>query len=103
MSLTMEDKIEVIVNAVEMNFLRKADFLSADQKQSLLSAISRADDASILRVSPEVALTFGETLTLQLARTGFDKNYNLNVDGKLLDVLIDKFSLALSSNHHSDQ
>ncbi|WP_140984517.1 hypothetical protein [Asticcacaulis tiandongensis] len=54
-----------------------------------------ASSAYFVTLSDEMVENCNDAFTKQLAASGFDANYNLNDEGRLLEGLIDKFATHL--------
>jgi hypothetical protein len=75
----------------EIDYLRNAKFLGPLQNEAVRGAESSSDGGAVLRLSRNSAEEFRETFTNELAKVGFDENYDLTAEGRILEDLIDFF------------
>jgi hypothetical protein len=86
----MNEKI-VRLSARELAYLQDARFLP-DSLVGLLVGAQRDDENDCqLTISRNIAEQFRSAFTEQVARVGFDANYEPTGEGKLLEELIDRF------------
>jgi nicotinic acid phosphoribosyltransferase len=75
----------------EIKYLHGADFIDPFLLDELRKAEVLVDASVVLRVSREAAESLRDTFTLQLAKVGFNENYDLTPEGRILEDLIDRF------------
>lgn len=88
--MNVAEKI-IRLSGEEAEYLRRASFLPAYLAEVVKSAQSAGDKSVCLRVSRDVAEGFRSVFTDQLAKVGFDVNYELTDEGRMLEGLIDRF------------
>jgi len=79
------------LSSSEVEYLREASFLPPHLAEIVRSAQLASDGSFSLHVSREVAEGFRSALTDQLAKTGFDVDYEVTGEGRMLEELIDRF------------
>ena len=84
-------KIELDRN--EYNYLCQASFLEDDYRKLLYSS-QQQDHRFELNISENQADEIRDLCGEQLQIAGFDENYELNSEGKILESLIDKFFIG---------
>lgn len=87
----------------EVNFLRNADFLEPHQMDALGSAEPSDDSNAVLRLPRNLAEDFRDAFTLELAKFGFDANYDLTPEGVILEDLIDRFYVGSQEENDKKQ
>jgi hypothetical protein len=75
----------------ELGYLKAAGFLPESLVQRLSTVEAETGDANLVVVSRGIAEEIRSALTRRLAATGFDADYELNSEGRLLEALIDRF------------
>lgn len=82
------------IAAAEGAFLRSAEFLPQDLRQTLIDQLSRESRSGVARLvlEEEDAERLRDVLTEQLGRVGFDRDYALTSQGDMLERLIDGFA-----------
>lgn len=75
----------------EIEYLISAGFLSQCQLDVIRGAEWPSSSSAILRLPRSSAEKFRESFTEHLARVGFDENYDVTPEGKLLEEFIDRF------------
>ncbi len=76
----------------EVEYLLSASFLSQSQRNALDHHLKwLSPDRAKLTLSHTVTESFRAALTDQLAKSGFDEQYETNYEGTLLEDLIDRF------------
>jgi hypothetical protein len=75
----------------EVEYLETAGFLAPALLGCLRGAQWRSATAAALELSPATAEEFREAFTEQLAKVGFDEEYEPTAEGRLLEGLIDRF------------
>lgn len=60
----------------------------------MLSRAECSEEQINLELNINTAEEFREKFTLELTRVGFDDNYQLTTEGKLLEDLIDRFFIS---------
>ncbi len=85
------DVVRVRLSRREEGYLSEAVFLKAHQLEVLRKRALTDQGGAILTLSRDLAEEFREAFTEQLARVGFDKNYETTPEGRLLEELIDRF------------
>jgi hypothetical protein len=89
--LGLRKKIRQInLSREEYTYLCKASFISETHRKLLLSGTQNEDNHSI-NVSEDQADEMRDLCSEQLQISGFDKNYALTPEGKILESLLDKF------------
>ena len=73
----------------EFDFLNKGSFLSNELKALLCSA-ERKNNTYLLNISQDHADQIRDLCGEQLQLIGFDQDYGLTPEGKILESLIDK-------------
>lgn len=84
-------KFTVKLSKSEFDYLRHASFLEPEFKKSLEEARKQRGGSFLLDLSRDIAESFRDRFTLELARVGFDENYELTDIGEVLEDLIDRF------------
>lgn len=74
-----------------MEYLRSSSFLPESLVRIVGTAQRVSSEVFAVRISRAVAEEFRSAFTLQLAKVGFDANYELTTEGRLLEELIDRF------------
>lgn len=77
--------------STELEYLRSARFLPPTLLQILNAVTVGRHGATLRSVSRDVAEEFRSALTHRLATAGFDADYEPNVEGRMLEELIDRF------------
>jgi hypothetical protein len=95
--VTNPQNIAITVTGEELTYLRTAGFLPQKLFDLLVLARSVNFSQYLLRLSREDAEQFHAALTDQVARVGFDEEYELNQDGEMLEELIDRLFRASQS------
>lgn len=75
----------------EFDYLKNAAFLTPHQVDVLLHAEMLTDTEVSLTLTRDTAEEFRTSFTYQLGRVGFDKNYDLTPEGRMIEDLIDLF------------
>ena len=78
----------------EVHYLVNAKFLGPPQIEAVRAAESTSDGSAVMRLSHSSAEEFREIFTIELARVGFDANYELTAEGRILEDLIDFFHVT---------
>jgi len=82
--------IEIVLSSREFFYLKNSSFLP-----KLLSAVVDgavgSNDNHLLIVPSELIEPFRSAFTERLAARGFDEEYDVTAEGKVLEELIDKF------------
>lgn len=78
----------------EINYLINTKFLGPPQIEAVRAAESSSDGSAVMRLSRNSAEEFRETFTNELAKVGFDENYDLTAEGRILEGLIDLFHVT---------
>ncbi len=93
--VTMMEKTEEFkVSPDELKFLLEQIIPGQESlRGKLRSQEESTAQEAIVRLTRSDAEHLRDALTIQLAATGFDKNYSLNKHGRMLEVLIDRFYL----------
>ena len=78
----------------EIHYLINAKFLGPLQIEAVRAAESSNDGSAVLRLSRNSAEEFREAFTQELANVGFDENYDLTAEGRILEDLIDRFHVT---------
>lgn len=83
--------VRVELKKKHLEFLNSAGFLS----DALLARLENVEwvspNRAFLELEPSVVLEFGDELSDQLMMVGFDLNYELTVEGRMIEDLIDLF------------
>ena len=83
--------LDIKFSRLELEYLVSSGFLSSDQSDVIRCAAKASDGSATVTISRNRAEEFRETFTYQLAKIGFDKNYEVTAEGKMLEGLIDRF------------
>lgn len=86
--------VTIRLSRQEIDYLINANFLGPLQIDEVRAAESSNDASAVLRVSRDLAEEFREAFTNELAKVGFDENYNLTAEGRILEDLIDRFNIT---------
>jgi hypothetical protein len=78
----------------EVDYLINAQFLGPLQIEAVRAAESSSDGSAVLKLSRNLAEEFREAFTNELAKVGFDENYDLTAEGRILEDLIDFFHVS---------
>jgi hypothetical protein len=78
----------------EIQYLINAKFLGPLQIEAVRAAELSNDGSAVLRLSRDSAEEFREAFTHELAKEGFDENYDLTAEGRILEDLIDRFHVT---------
>lgn len=78
----------------EIQYLINANFLGPLQAEAVRAAELSSDGSAVIRLSRNSAEKFRETFTNELAKVGFDENYDLTAEGRILEGLIDFFHVS---------
>lgn len=78
----------------EIQYLINAKFLRPHQIEAVRAAESSNDGSAVLRLSRNSAEEFREAFTDELAKVGFDENYDVTAEGRVLEDLIDFFHVT---------
>lgn len=89
-----ESIVTIRLSLHEIDYLCDADFLGQHLVDVLRGAESTNDGSSIVRLPRDLAEEFREGFTDELAKVGFDQNYNVTPEGRFLEDLIDRFYVA---------
>jgi hypothetical protein len=89
----VEDKNEFQVSLEEFVYLNRLAAHDMSVAELLKNHEKGHGESVTLRLTCTEAEELRDSLTLQLAAVGFDKDYSLNEQGRLLENLIDKFYL----------
>jgi len=81
----------VALSARDLLYLQNARFLPPSLAHLVGDTIPGQDATRVLTVSRAVAEQFRASFTDRLARVGFDSQYELTEEGRLLEDLIDRF------------
>ncbi|WP_434111520.1 hypothetical protein [Methylocaldum sp. GT1TLB] len=91
--MTLET-VTIELSRTEMDYLCSAGFLESQQIDTLRAVAQSSDVGVVLRLPRDSVEEFRDAFTEQLAKVGFDENYDLTPEGKMLEDLIDRFFLA---------
>lgn len=84
--------LSVKLTAQQLAFLRQWALAPPELRLSLsISGFAGAKEASV-EMSEQLARDLGDALTGELALVGFDENYGLTPQGRMLEDLIDRVS-----------
>jgi|GEM_PF-608734 len=89
-----ESFVTIRLSRQEIDYLINANFLGPLQIDAIRDAESPDDASAVLRLSRDSAEEFREAFTNQLAKVGFDENYDLTAEGRILEDLIDRFYIT---------
>ena len=81
----------VKLSDAEIEYLSKADFLTQAQREQFSGD---AGGGATLTLDLNAAEQFRDAFSEQLARVGFDENYEPTAEGTMLEELIDRFHCA---------
>ncbi len=88
----MSDDIVIHLKARHFDYLRSIQACFPDSLLRVLETVQeKTQDTYVLSTSREIAEEFRDAFTDRLARYGFDAQYELTEEGKLLEDLIDRF------------
>jgi hypothetical protein len=90
-SIMQKIELSIRLATQEYEYLKNAGFLALHQIDALFAANFSAKNGAVLKLSREEAEEFRASFTEQLARFGFDKNYDVTPEGRILESLIDRF------------
>lgn len=82
--------LEIELNRNEYNYLCQASFLE-DKYRKLLFSSEQQDGKYSLKISEDQADEIRDLCGEQLQIFGFDTQYELTQEGKILESLVDKF------------
>jgi hypothetical protein len=82
--------LRIKLNKKEYNYLCQATFINESCK-NLLSSSQTDDDTYLITISEDQADEIRELCGEQLQVIGFDDKYELTLEGKILESLVDKF------------
>ncbi len=88
--MSKEDKL-IRLSCEEERYLKESEFLPKSLREIVRSAGAFRHDVYFLRIARDNAETFRSLFTDRLARVGFDSNYEVTDEGRLLEDLIDRF------------
>ena len=78
----------------DIHYLINAQFLGPVQIEAVRAAESSGDGSAVLKLSRNLAAEFREAFTHELAKVGFDENYELTAEGRILEDLVDLFYVS---------
>ena len=78
----------------EIHYLLNARFLGPLQIEAVRAAELSSDGSAVLELSRNSAEEFREAFTNELAKVGFDENYGVTAEGRILENLIDLFHVS---------
>jgi hypothetical protein len=78
----------------ELLYLVNSSFLDASLRQIVAEASPGTANRRTISVPANVAEAFRAAFTDRLAEVGFDGEYNLTSEGKMLEDLIDRFFIG---------
>ncbi len=82
--------MNVVLSDSEYLYLLDSTFLTEDLRNSVVCA-QQVNDSYIITISEDQSDQLRDILGEQLQLIGFDKDYNLTTEGKVIDSMIDKF------------
>ncbi|MCX6989873.1 MAG: hypothetical protein NTX49_02230 [Chlamydiae bacterium] len=82
--------MKIELNRNEYNYLSHASFLK-DKYRKLLFSSQQHDDLYSLQILKDQAEEIRDLCGEQLQIIGFDRNYELTTEGKIIESLVDKF------------
>ena len=83
----------VKLSHAEVEYLSNANFLTSSQLAMLSNAESSVDGVNLI-LTKNSAEGFRDKFTEELARVGFDENYETTTEGQMLEELIDRFFMS---------
>lgn len=83
--------IPITLYTQEIEYLCNAEFLDRKYLEIFHEARVINDVFSEILISRELSEEFRDIFTNQLAKVGFDENYEVTTEGQMLETLIDKF------------
>jgi len=86
-----DQSINIQLLPQELNYLKNATFLSPTEIALLNHIELQTAQYAILAIPKGTAEYFREKFTEQLAKIGFNKNYEITPEGAILETLIDRF------------
>jgi hypothetical protein len=78
----------------QVGYLTEATFLPVSNEQLLEDLRFEDGDSAVILVADDVVEDVRSALTNEVARIGFDSNYDLTTEGRLLEELIDCFAVG---------
>ena len=81
--------MQVKLIAAEFDLIKSERFM--EKIDSISQKMSKKGEKYYISLSPHIANEVREWALEKLQQIGFDINYNLTTEGKLLESLIDKF------------
>jgi hypothetical protein len=88
--VTSANEVNLELSKEELRYLRECNFIDRSLMKKIEGEPLRLRGRFQLKLSAGDAEKFGDLLTERLARTGFDQEYKLTVEGEILETLIDK-------------
>jgi hypothetical protein len=82
--------LKIELSKLEYSYLCYSSFLE-DNYRILLFSSQQQDDKYTLKISEEQADELRDLCGEQLQVAGFDENYELTAEGRILESLVDKF------------
>jgi nicotinic acid phosphoribosyltransferase len=88
--VTSANEVNLELSKEELRYLRECNFIDSSLMEKIKDETLHLLGRIQLKLSASDAEKFGDSLTERLARTGFDQEYKLTVEGEILETLIDK-------------
>lgn len=82
---------KVFLSESELKYLCSADFVRMDY---FISSVCSKLTAKCVDVDDDLAEAYRSIFTQRLAEVGFDSDYCLTAEGRMLERLIDRFQVA---------
>lgn len=89
--------VTIKLSQQEIEYLGSANFLKPHQIGILKAAKLSGHTGITLKLSRDSAEELREAFTDELAKKGFDENYDLTPEGRILEDLIDRFYIECPS------
>jgi hypothetical protein len=89
--VTSANEVKLELSKEELQYLRECNFIDSSLMERIEGGPLHLRGRYHLKLSAGDAEKLGNLLTERLARTGFDQEYKLTVDGQIIETLIDKF------------
>lgn len=87
-------KKRIQLSSEQMQFIKRSSFLPTSLARVLDAAQFEGNEALAIYISRDVAEAFRSAFTDQLAKVGFNDDYELTSEGRMLEELIDHFYLV---------
>jgi hypothetical protein len=85
---------EISLSEVEYQYLKNSQFVDQASLSNAKFVRSFGSNSWQLKLPTQQIVQLGDQLTEQLAKTGYDQEYGLTIEGKILDEMIDKLRVT---------